>query len=93
MQIKHSTRDGCLVVTLTGQISLSTAPCIQRGLLRDLAEQPPAIIWDLSGVDTLDPVCATIFATVANQPPAAGPRPPCCCAGPSQPSPRSSGAA
>ena len=68
MQIKHSTRDGYLVVTLTGQISPSTAPHIQRGLLKDLAEQPPAIICDLSGVDTLDPVCATIFATLANHP-------------------------
>jgi anti-anti-sigma regulatory factor len=56
------------VLTRPGQISLSTAPSIQRGLLKDLAEQPPAIICDLSGVDTLDPVCATIFATVANHP-------------------------
>jgi LuxR family transcriptional regulator, maltose regulon positive regulatory protein len=66
MRIAHSTRDGCLVVTLTGQITLSTAPQIQRALLKALAEQPLAIVCDLGGVDALDPVCATVFATVAN---------------------------
>jgi DNA-binding CsgD family transcriptional regulator/anti-anti-sigma regulatory factor/tetratricopeptide (TPR) repeat protein/anti-sigma regulatory factor (Ser/Thr protein kinase) len=68
MQITHSTRDGCLVVALTGQITVATAPQIQRALLKDLAEGPLAIICDLGGVDALDPVCATVFATVANHP-------------------------
>ena len=68
MQITHSTRDGCLVVTLTGQITVATAPQIQRVLLKDLVEGPLAIICDLEGVDALDPVCATVFATVANHP-------------------------
>ena len=36
MQITHSTRDGCLVVTLAGQITVATAPQIQRVLLKDL---------------------------------------------------------
>jgi anti-sigma B factor antagonist len=68
MQTKHSTRAGCLVVTFTGQIDLSTAPQMQRTLLKDLAERPLALICDLSGVNAIDPVCATIFATVANHP-------------------------
>jgi anti-anti-sigma regulatory factor len=68
MQTKHSTRAGCLVVALTGQIDLSTAPPVQRTLVKDLAERPLALICDLSGVDAIDPVCATIFATVANHP-------------------------
>jgi LuxR family maltose regulon positive regulatory protein len=68
MQIGHATRDGCLVVTLTGQITVSNAPQIQRALLKGLAEQPLAVICDLGGVDALDPVCASIFATVANHP-------------------------
>ena len=68
MQTKHSTRAGCLVVTFTGQIDLSTAPQMQRTLLKDLAERPFALICDLSGVNAIDPVCATIFATVANHP-------------------------
>jgi anti-anti-sigma factor len=68
MQITHFTRDGCLVVALAGKITVATAPQIQRELLKDLAEGPSAIICDLGGVDTLDPVCATVFATVANHP-------------------------
>jgi len=68
MQITHFTRDGCLVVALTGKITVATAPQIQRELLKDLAEGPLAIICDLGGVDALDPVCATVFATVANHP-------------------------
>ena len=68
MEIQHSMRDGCLVVALTGSIDLFSAPQIQRVLLKDLAEQPQALICDLSGVQQLDPVCATVFATVANHP-------------------------
>jgi anti-anti-sigma factor len=68
MEIQHSTKDGCLVVTLTGSIDLFSAPQIQRALVKDLSEQPYALICDLAGVDTLDPVCATVFATVANHP-------------------------
>ena len=44
MQITHSARDRCLVVALTGQITLATAPQVRRALLKDLAEQPLAII-------------------------------------------------
>jgi LuxR family transcriptional regulator, maltose regulon positive regulatory protein len=73
MQITHSTRDGCLVVALTGQITVATAPQVQRALLRDLFEAPLAVICDLTGVDAIDPVCAAVFAAVANHP--AGRRP------------------
>ena len=51
MQITHFTRDGCLVVALTGNITVATAPQIQQELLKDLAEGPLAIICDLGGVD------------------------------------------
>ena len=68
MQIDHSTRDGCVVVTFTGPINLFSAPQIQRVLLKDLSRQPYGIICDLTGVDALDPVCATLFSTVANHP-------------------------
>ena len=53
MQITHSAKDNCLLVTLTGKITLATAPQIQRALLKDLAEQPLAVICDLGGVDAL----------------------------------------
>jgi anti-anti-sigma factor len=68
MEIHHSTKDGCLVVALIGSIDLSSVSAVQRILLKDLAEQPSALICDLSGVDRLDPVCATVFATVVNRP-------------------------
>jgi anti-anti-sigma regulatory factor len=68
MQIQHSTQHGCLIVALTGSIDLSTVSQVQRALLKDLSTQPDALICDLSAVDVLDPVCATVFATVANHP-------------------------
>ena len=68
MEIQHSTQDGCQVVTLTGSIDLFSVSAVQRTLLKDLAEQPRALICDLSAVDHLDPVCATVFATVVNHP-------------------------
>jgi anti-sigma regulatory factor (Ser/Thr protein kinase)/anti-anti-sigma regulatory factor len=68
MEIQHSTQDGCVVVAFTGSIDLLSVSQIQRALLKDLSDQPWALICDLSGVDTLDPVCATVFSTVANHP-------------------------
>jgi anti-sigma regulatory factor (Ser/Thr protein kinase) len=37
-------------------------------LLKDLAGRPFGIVCDLTGVDVIDPVCATVFSTVANHP-------------------------
>ena len=68
MEIHHSTKDGCLVVALAGSIDLFSVPQIQRALLKDLSEEPYALICDLSGVHHLDPVCASVFATVVNHP-------------------------
>ena len=68
MEIEHSMKDGCLIAALTGSINLFTVPRIQRVLRKDLSQQPYALICDLSGVEGLDPVCATVFSTVANHP-------------------------
>ena len=68
MEIQHSMRDGCVIVAFSGSIHLFTVSRIQRTLLKDLGEQPYALICDLSGVQHLDPVCAAVFATVANHP-------------------------
>ena len=68
MEIDRTMRDGCIVVGLTGPINLFTAPRVQRALLKDLADRPYGIVCDLAGVESLDPVCATVFATVANHP-------------------------
>jgi anti-anti-sigma factor len=68
MQIDRTMRDGCVVVALAGSINLFTAPQVQRALLKELAERPYAIVCDLSGLDAIDPVCATVFSTVAHHP-------------------------
>jgi anti-anti-sigma regulatory factor/anti-sigma regulatory factor (Ser/Thr protein kinase) len=68
MEIQRSIQDGCVVVAFTGNIDLFSVSQIQRALLKDLSNQPFALICDLAGVDTLDPVCATVFSTVANHP-------------------------
>ena len=66
----NSTKDGCLVVALTGSIDLFSISQIRRALFKDLSEQPYALICDLSRVDHLDPVCAAVFATVTSTTPA-----------------------
>jgi anti-sigma regulatory factor (Ser/Thr protein kinase)/anti-anti-sigma regulatory factor len=68
MEIRRSTQDGCLVVAFTGSIDLFSVSRVQRELLKDLSDEPYALICDLAGVDNLDPVCATVFSTVANHP-------------------------
>jgi anti-sigma regulatory factor (Ser/Thr protein kinase)/anti-anti-sigma regulatory factor len=68
MEIQHSDQDGCLVVGFTGSIDLLSVTQIRKTLLKDLGNEPSALICDLSGVENLDPVCATVFSTVANHP-------------------------
>ena len=68
MRIEQSTRDGCTIVTLTGELDRSAAPRIQQLLLRRLREQPLAVICDLAGVWALDPARAGVFATAADHP-------------------------
>jgi anti-anti-sigma factor len=68
MDIEHSARDGCIVVTLVGQLDLATAPKVRRALLKHLADQPDAVICDLAGVATINPACASVFAAVAHRP-------------------------
>ena len=40
-----------MVLTLAGRLDPGTAPRLQRVILKQLAEQPPAIICDLSRVE------------------------------------------
>lgn len=64
MEIEQSARDGCVVLALTGRLDLGAAPVVQRALLRCLNEEPRAIICDLSGVTSIDPLCAGTFSAV-----------------------------
>ena len=68
MRIEQSTRDGCTIITLTGHLDRAAVPRLQHLLLRGLREQPIAVICDLSKVWTLDPACASVFATTAHHP-------------------------
>jgi anti-anti-sigma factor len=64
VRIELSTRDTFVVLTLVGQLDLAAAPQVQRVLLKQLAEQPPAIICDLAGVEEIDPLCVGVFTSV-----------------------------
>jgi anti-anti-sigma regulatory factor len=68
VRIEQSTRDGCTIITLTGHLDRAAVPRLQQLLLGRLREQPIAVICDLSEVWTLDPACASVFATTAHHP-------------------------
>ena len=64
MRIQQSSRQGCVVLSLAGRLDLAAAPQLQRAILKQLAQQPPAIICDLSRVEAIDPLCAAVFASI-----------------------------
>ena len=82
MRIEQSTRDGCTIITLTGRLDHAAAAHLQPLLVWRLREQPLAVICDLASVWTLDPACASVFATVAHHPASGWLTPSCCCAAP-----------
>ena len=64
MRIQESSQDGCVVLTLAGRLDLAAAPQLQRAILKQLAQQPPAIICDLGQVEAIDPLCAGVFTSI-----------------------------
>ena len=64
MRIQQSSHQGCVVLTLAGQLDLASAPQLQRAILKQLAQQPPAIICDLAQVEAIDPLCAGVFTSI-----------------------------
>jgi anti-anti-sigma factor len=64
MQIQRSTQQGCVVLTVAGPLDSAAAPRLQRAILKQLAEHPPAIICNLSQVEEIDPVCAGVFTSI-----------------------------
>jgi anti-anti-sigma factor len=73
MEIQRSTRRGCLVVGFSGRIDPASVATVKRALLKDLSEQPDALICDLAGVRYLDPTAAAVFSTAAKHPAARRP--------------------
>jgi LuxR family maltose regulon positive regulatory protein len=64
MRIQQSSHQGSVVLTLIGRLDLAAAPQVQRAILKQLAEQPPAIICDLGQVEAIDPLCAEVFTSI-----------------------------
>jgi anti-anti-sigma regulatory factor len=64
LKIEQSTHNDYVRLVLHGDLNLVTAPQVRRTLAKQLAEQPPAIICDLTGVTALDPRCASLFSSV-----------------------------
>jgi anti-anti-sigma factor len=64
MRIQRSSDPGCVVLTLAGRLDLAAAPQLQRAILKQLAEQPPAIICDLDQVEAIDPLCSGVFTSI-----------------------------
>jgi anti-anti-sigma regulatory factor len=64
VEIEQSTRAGCVVLTLTGRLDLGAVPVVQRAVLKRLNDEPRAIICDLAGVESIDPLCAGTFSAL-----------------------------
>jgi LuxR family transcriptional regulator, maltose regulon positive regulatory protein len=64
MRIQRSSQQGCVVLTLAGRLDLAAAPQLQRAILKQLAEHPPAVICDLSQVEAIDPLGAGVFTSI-----------------------------
>jgi LuxR family maltose regulon positive regulatory protein len=64
MRIEQSSRQGCVVLSLAGRLDLPAAVRLQRAILKQLAEQPPAVICDLGLVEAIDPLCAGVFSSI-----------------------------
>jgi anti-anti-sigma regulatory factor len=56
-----------LVVGLTGELCLQTAPKVRLTLLKGLVEQPDAILVDLAELTISEPTAITVFSAVARQ--------------------------
>jgi anti-anti-sigma factor len=84
VEIEQSTREGCTVLALQGRLDRQAAPRLQRVLRKRLAQQPVAVICDLSGLEVLDPTCAGVFTVAAHHPSSSWPDTPLllCCPAP-----------
>jgi LuxR family maltose regulon positive regulatory protein len=64
MQIQQSSQQGCVVLSLAGRLDPAAAAQLQQAILEQLAQQPPAIVCNLSQVETIDPLCAGVFTSI-----------------------------
>jgi anti-anti-sigma regulatory factor len=60
--------DGCgLIGSVAGSLRLVDVPSLQVDLLKSLAEQPAALLLDLTALDVVDPLALTVFNAVVRQ--------------------------
>jgi LuxR family transcriptional regulator, maltose regulon positive regulatory protein len=64
MRIQQSSQQGCVVLSLAGRLGLAAVPQVRRAISKQLAEQPPAIICELTRVEGIDPLAAAVFASI-----------------------------
>jgi LuxR family transcriptional regulator, maltose regulon positive regulatory protein len=64
MRIRHSSHQGYVVLTLAGRLDLAAAAQVREAVLKQLAEDPPAIICDLGEVEAIDPACTGVFTSI-----------------------------
>jgi anti-anti-sigma factor len=64
MRIQQSSHQGWNVLTLVGHLDQAAAPQVQRAVLKQLEERPPAIVCDLSQVEAIDPLCAAVSTSI-----------------------------
>jgi anti-anti-sigma factor len=61
------TDDGHTVLSVRGGLSRSNVSGLRTALLKCLAEQPSALVVELSGMSVLDPLSLTVFTAVVRQ--------------------------
>lgn len=65
LRIGHHRSGDVSVVVPTGMLDVHTYPHLRDTLLKRLAEQPGAVVVDLSGLEVADPVVVSVFPAVA----------------------------
>jgi anti-anti-sigma factor len=56
-----------LVVRLSGELTVATAPAVRTALTKCLVEQPDALVADISGLTTTEPHALAVFRAVTRQ--------------------------
>jgi anti-anti-sigma factor len=67
MTVIPITRDGILVLTLTGRFDTAGAPAVQQALDAHFHERPKAVVLDLSGVEFISSAGIRVLLITAKE--------------------------
>jgi anti-anti-sigma regulatory factor len=69
MTVQCTVRDhrGLMLAELTGSLTMPDVPAVRTHLLKCLAEQPRALVIDMSGIEVRSPMALTVFTAVVRQ--------------------------